>query len=304
MTSFTLLDKKKKNSASAHTVLTLQRIFVYAFLIILMLLCLFPLWEMLVNSTRSTLQIQTTMGWWFGDYLVKNLWIGFPNQNVPGLLRNGDLPILQALGNSTFVAFLTAAVTVYFSALTAYGIQVYNFKGKNAVFTFILLIMMIPTQVSAVGFFDLISRMGGIDHFWPLILPAIASPVSFFFIKQYLEAILPMEMVEAARVDGCSEIGIFHRMVLPIIKPALAIQFIFSFVSSWSNLFIPSLILNSKNKWTVAILISQQTASSAYFKQYGQMYCLISLAIIPAVIVYLIFSRFIISNVTEGSVKG
>ena len=137
---------------------------------------------------------------------------------------------------------------MYFSALTAYGIYAYNFKFKKAAFAIILLIMTMPTQVSALGFLQLITKMGLKNSFIPLILPSIAAPTVFFFMKQYLDASLPMEIVEAARIDGAGEFYTFNKIVLPIMKPALAVQAIFSFVASWNNYFIPALVLDTADK--------------------------------------------------------
>ena len=141
----------------------------------------------------------------------------------------------------------------------------------------------------------------------PLILPSVASPITFFYIKQYLESILPKEMIEAARVDGAGEMRIFHGMVLPILKPALAIQFIFAFVSSWNNFFIPQLLLaNKSNDYkTVPLIVSGlNDKSNPVSFDTGRVYMIMLIAIVPLLIVYLVFSKFILKNLTSGSVKG
>ena len=168
--------------------------------------------------------------------------------------------------------------------------------------------MMIPTQVAAMGLVMVAAKYNFFGHYGilysMLILPCIASPAVYFYMKQYLDSVLPYEIIEAARVDGSSEIRIFHQMILPILKPALAVQFIFSYVSSWNNFFMPSMLLRDKESYTVPIIFTQLNNDTQYLREYGQIYLLMALAVVPVVIVYLIFSRSIIKNLTAGAVKG
>ena len=202
------------------------------------------------------------------------------------------------------VSACSAALSVYFSALTAYGIYAYNFKFKKAAFALILLIMTMPTQVSALGFLQLISKMGLKNSFIPLIVPSIAAPTVFFFMKQYLDASLPMEIVEAARVDGSGEFFTFNRIVLPMLKPAVSVQLIFTFVESWNNYFLPALLLDKAEMKTVPIMIAQLRAADYSKFDLGKVYMFILLAILPVLLVYIFLSRYIVKGVTAGSVKG
>ena len=222
------------------------------------------------------------------------------------------LPVLRSFLNSFIIAFLAGALCTYFSAFTAYGLHMYQFKLNRIAFIFILFVMMVPTQVSAIGLVKLCTDMGFVNSksvlvFVPLILPSIASPIVFFYMKQYLESILPKEMVEAARVDGAGEMRIFHGMVLPILKPALAIQFIFSFVANWNNYFVPQLLLANADReyMTVPMILAflNDTSNPASF-DLGRVYLIMLFAVVPLLIVYLIFSKFILKNLTSGSVKG
>ena len=206
--------------------------------------------------------------------------------------------------NSFLVAASTALVTTYFSALTAYGLHAYDFKLKKAATTFILAVMVIPKQVSATGFVQMCYKLGWTDNYLPLILPGIAAPVVFFYMKQYMASVLPMEIVDAARVDGSGEFFTFNRIVLPMVKPALAVQLIFSFVESWNNYFLPALILNRNEMKTVPIMIAQLRSADYSKFDMGKVYMFILLAILPVLIVYIFLSRFIIKGVTAGSVKG
>ena len=157
--------------------------------------------------------------------------------------------------------------------------------------------MMVPTQVSALGFVRQMNTMGLDDSFIPLIIPSIASPVVFFFMLQYMESALPIEIIEASRIDGSGEFRTFNRIVLPIVKPAMSVQAIFAFVNSWNNYFIETLkgikiqkILESKDKKTLPILIAQLRSADFMKFDMGQVYILIALAIVPVLIVYLFFS--------------
>ena len=163
--------------------------------------------------------------------------------------------------------------------------------------------MMIPTQVSTLGFIRLLIKIKMIDTLAALYIHAIASPVVFFYMYQAMQSSLPYSIVEAARIDGCNEIRIFNTIVIPLMKPAIAVQMIFSFVNSWNNYFVPALVINSKLKKTIPIMIAQLRSADYQKFDMAQVYMFICLAIIPLVIVYLFLSRSIISGVSAGSVK-
>ncbi len=224
---------------SEKATLAARRTGCYIALVLISFLCLFFFYVLIVNSTRTHFEIQKGFSLLPGKSLMTNL------KNV---LNDANIPVLTGVRNSLIVSACSAALSVYFSALTAYGIYAYNFRFKKAAFAIILLIMTMPTQVSALGFLQLITKMGLKNSFLPLIIPSIAAPAVFFFMKQYLDASLPMEIVEAARIDGAGEFYTFNKIVLPIMKPALAVQAIFAFVSSWNNYFIPALVLDSADK--------------------------------------------------------
>lgn len=284
-----------KESKYEKVFLNLQRTGCYIVLILLSALCLFSFYILVINSTRSHPDIQKGFSLLPGKSFTYNL---------SKLLGNENLPVLSGIVNSLFVSTCVAGLTTYFSALTAFAIHAYDFKFKKYAFTFIMVIMMVPTQVSALGFIQLVGKMNLMNSFIPLILPAVASPVVFFFMKQYMESTLPIELVEAARIDGAHEFRTFNQIVLPIVKPAIAVQAIFSFVGAWNNYFIPSLILNKAGKKTLPILIAQLRSADFLKFDMGQVYMMINLAIIPVIIVYLFLSKFIVRGVTLGGVKG
>ena len=275
--------------------LTLLRVLVYAILIFLTVLCLFSFYIMIVNATRSNGQLQAG----FRLLPQEHFW-----DNLKNAWTDASINIPRGMLNSLFIAASTAVLTTYFSALTAYGVHVYDFKGKNLVFTFIMAIMMIPAQVSAVGFVQMINKLHLTNNYIPLILPSIAAPVVFFYMKQYMESVLPLEIVEAARCDGSNEFRTFNTIILPIMKPAIAVQAIFSFVSSWNNYFIPALLLDKAEMKTVPIMIAQLRSADYSKFDMGKVYMFILLAILPVMLVYIILSKSIIKGVTSGSVKG
>ena len=282
-----------------------RTVLVYVVLTLLTLLCLFTMYLLIINTTRSNEAIRRGFSAIPGGSIGHNFGLLFDNMNPDGAPSTYNVNILQSMGNSFIVASLSTLCTVYFSTVIAYGIHMYRFKLRNAAFTFILVVMMIPTQVSTTGFVRMCYQLNWIGHFFPLIIPSIAAPVTFFYIKQYMESVLPFEMVEAARVDGAGEIRIFHQIVLPVMKPALAVQVIFAFVASWNNYFVPQLVLaGAAKKHTMPIVIDKMYSGSNKALDYGMINAVLFIAVIPLVIVYFIFSRFILKGLTLGAVKG
>ena len=270
-------------------------IFVHVILIALSFLCLFFFYILIVNATRSHAELQRGFPALPGKYFLENL------KNVA---NDGTFPMFQGIINSLVVSACSAALCTYFSSLTAYGLYAYDFKMKKAAFTFIMAILVMPTQVTAMGFLRLITNMGMYDSLLPLIIPSIASPSVFYFMYSYLESSLPLSLVEAARIDGSGEFKTFNKIVLPIMKPAIAVQAIFTFVGSWNNYFVPALVIQSKDKMTVPILIATLRGADYMNFDMGKIYMMITVAIVPIILVYLILSKYIIEGVTLGGVKG
>lgn len=275
--------------------LFIARVVVYTVLIFLSFLCLFCFYMLIINSTRSNAELQAGFSALPRGHFVENL---------KNAWNDASINIPRGMMNSFFIAACSAVLKTYFSALTAYGIHVYDFKLKKAAFLFIMAVMMIPPQVSAVGFIQLMYKLKLTNNYLPLILPGIAAPVVFFYMKQYMESVLPLEIVESARIDGAGEFRIFNQIVLPVLKPAIAVQMIFSFVESWNNYFIPALLLDKAEMKTVPIMIAQLRSADYSKFDMGKVYMFILLAILPVLVVYLFLSKFIIKGVTAGSVKG
>ena len=275
--------------------LTARRVIAYIVLFFLSFLCLFFFYVLIVNSTHNNFTIQQGF-----DPMPR----GSFGTNFYNTTHDANVPILTGLRNSLIVSAANAALSVYFSALTAYAIYAYDFKFKKAAFTIILLIMTMPTQVFALGFLNLMDSMHLTNTLWPLILPSIAAPTVFFFMKQYMDSSLPREIIDAARIDGSGEFNTFNKVILPILKPAMAVQAIFSFVGAWNNYFIPALIINDAKWKTVPILVAQLRSADFLKFDMGKVYMAITIAILPVIIVYLCLSKYIVRGVALGSVKG
>ncbi|MCM1499200.1 MAG: carbohydrate ABC transporter permease [Clostridium sp.] len=271
-----------------------RRTIAYVVLGIITFFCLIWFYILIINSTRSNGEMATGFSILPSKYLFTN-WSN---------LVHGTLPIFNGMLNSIIIAAISALLCVYFSTMTAYAFHAYDFALRKFLFTFILAIMMIPTQVVALGFVRLMNNMKLDDTFIPLIVPSVAAPVTVFYMKQAMESTLSISLIEAARIDGSGEFRTFNAIVLPLMKPSIAVQAIFTFVTSWNNYFTPALILHSDNRKTLPILIAQLRAADWLKFDMGQVYVMILFSILPVIVVYLILSKNIVGGVALGGVKG
>ena len=283
------------DSRKAKAQLIISRVVVYAILIFLSVLCLFSFYMLFVNATRSNANLQGGFRILPSNYFMKNL---------VNAWTDASISIPRGMLNSFTIAACSALLSTYFSALTAYGIFAYDFRMKRLAFAFILAVMVIPKQVYAVGFYQMCVKLNWTNSFLPLILPSVAAPIVFFYMKQYMDSVVPKEIIDAARVDGSGEFRTFNTIILPMIKPALAVQMIFAFVESWNNYFLPALLLDKAEMKTVPIMIAQLRSADYSKFDMGKVYMFILLAILPVVVVYVALSKSIIRGVTDGSVKG
>ncbi|MCR4927954.1 MAG: carbohydrate ABC transporter permease [Lachnospiraceae bacterium] len=283
----------KKNTIEANANRS-RKIFAYIVLIFLTVLCLVWFYLLFLSATQSTAELTTQFKFTFGSHLVEN----FKNA-----LNKTDL--FRGLLNSVIISGACAILTTYFSTLTAYAIHAYDFRLKGFVFTFILAVMMIPSQVTILGFVDMLEFLGLRENYTGLIVPSIAAPVTFYYIKQYMESALPLSLIEAARIDGSGEFRTFNSIVLPLMKPAIAVQAIFAFVSQWNNFFVPSQILIEKRELkTVALMIADLRSADFKSMDLGLTNMSIFIAIFPVVVMYLLLSKNIVGGLALGSVKG
>lgn len=268
------------------------RFFSYLLLFFLLILIIVPIWILIVNSTRSTTEIQQGISLLPSSHLIENY----------RLLLSKGLNLPRGFGNSIFLAVASTVVTVYFSLLTAYGLVVYDFPGRKLFSNFVIVLVMIPMQLSIVGFYRFMSMMGLTDNYAALILPLVANAGAVFFGKQYLESMLIQDLIDAARIDGASELGIFHMIIMPLAVPGAATMGIFAFVASWNNFFNAFIIITSIEKYTLPMLV-QTLRGDVYRTEYGAIYLGLAATIVPIIIIYAIFSRYIVSGIAMGAVK-
>ena len=280
----------KKKGIAASTGFT---VFQYCILIFIAIICLFPFVVMLINCTRSSNSIMSSaISFIPGSDLMTNYkvfegktfnpWVGFMNS------------IIISVGST--------ACTIYFSTMTAYSIVAFDWKAKKAFFTLIMCVLMIPGQVTAIGFYQFMYKIGLVNSYIPLIIPAIAAPSTVFYMRQYMIPSLPMDILQSARIDGAGEFRIFNQIALPLMKPAMATQAIFAFVASWNALFIPSILLVDKDKYTMPIMVSQ-LAGDSYKVEFGAVYLGLVMTVLPLFVVYFLLSKYIIAGVALGGVK-
>lgn len=264
----------------------------YLLLILLAAACMFPFWMMIVNATRSGNEIVTGFTMIPSTHLKENWEQVFKYFNL-----------FKGMLNSLLVAIPATLLCAYFSTMTAYGLAFYKFKGNKIVFGAILAFMMIPGQLSLIGFYQLCTKMHLVNSYIPLIIPAIASPGTVFFLKQYTESSLSRSLIEAARIDGASELYSFHKIVIPILSPAVATMGIMSFIGNWNNYLLPMIIINKNEKMTLPVMMATLKASTDINANQGAIYLSVAISVIPILLVFAFFSKYIISSVSAGAVK-
>ena len=265
---------------------------IYVFMIVFTLIAIVPVWLMLVNATRSTPEINAGISMLPSKYSLAN-W---------RILTGRGFKIAVGFRNSLTISACVTILCVYFSSLVAYGIHVYNFKGRKILWNLIMMLIMLPASLSFIGFCQFISQLHLRDNFIPLIIPSIASAGTVLFMKQYMDSVLSFELIEASRIDGAGEFLIFNQIILPVLKPALATQAIFAFVGSWNNFMTPFVLLSKTDMYTLPMLV-QMLRGDIYRTEYGAIYVGIAVSLIPIIIFYAFMSRYIISGLTMGSVK-
>jgi multiple sugar transport system permease protein len=285
--------KPKSYSAKLHT----QRMIRGVVCILFCLLSLLPFLMMVMNATRASEAIQAGITLIPSDHLITNWKMLMEKQN--GM----QLKLQSAVLNSLIITVPGTFLAVYGSCMTAYGIHVYEFKFKKFAWAFIMAIMMVPGQITIIGFYRFMLQLKLVDTYIPLIIPCIAAPAVVFFMKQYMESTLSLEMIEAARIDGAREFRIFNTIIMPIMKPAVATQAIFNFIAQWNNLFTPTILLTTDTKKTLPLFV-QMLTSDQFRVDYGVVYVGLTITVVPLIIVYLILSKYIVSGVALGGVKG
>ena len=269
-----------------------KRSMIYVFCSFLSVLAIIPFWIMMVNATRSTFQIQQSVS------LIPSTFLG----NNWNILTSKNFNVAIGFRNSAIIAFGSTILSVYFSAMTAYGFKVYQFRGNKFLYAVVMAIIMIPGQVTGTGFFMFMYQLGLTNNFIPLIIPSIAAASTVFFFRQYLEANFQISLVEAARIDGCGEFKTFNRIVLPIMLPAMATMGIMAMIGSWNNYLTPLMLLSDNSLKTLPMMV-QELRGDIYRTEFGSIYLGLTLTALPLMIVYFAFSKYIIAGVALGGVK-
>ena len=269
-----------------------KRSMIYVLCVFLCALSLLPFWIMMVNATRNSQQIQSSVS------LIPSSFLSY-NWKV---LADKNFDVLLGFKNSAIIAFGSTILSVYFSALTAYGLTVYKFKGAKFLYSVILAIIMIPGQVTGTGFYMFMYRLGWTNSYLPLIIPAIAAASTVFFFKQYLEANFQISLVEAARIDGAGEFYIYNKIIMPIMVPAMATMGIMAVIASWNNYLTPLMLLSDPKMKTLPMMV-KELRGDIYRTEFGSIYLGLTLTALPLLIVYFSFSKYIIAGVAVGGVK-
>lgn len=269
----------------------LGKFVIYAFLIIVALTCLLPFYSMMITSSHANTDIARKLLLLPGTEFLNNY-----NRLID------TVPIWRGFFNSLFITVTSTILNLYFSALAGYGFSKFSFKGKNILFMAVLGTMMIPGQLGIIGFFKLMDTFNMLNTYWPIILPSISNAFGIFFMKQMCDSSVPTEILESGRIDGCGELKIFHRLVLPLLMPAVATLGIFSFIGKWNDFLTPMIILFDNELQPLPVMIA--SVKSQFSTDFGAMYVGIVISVIPILIFFSIVSKKIISGVTAGALKG
>lgn len=267
---------------------------IYIGLGILVIISIVPMYIVINNATRSGQSINTN-GFVFlpGSSFSTNLDILLDKVNI-----------YRGFFNSMFISVMFTLVSGYFSALTAYGFFLYKFKVNKPLFLIIIVFMMIPTQLTFIGFVRLMMMYGFYDTYIPLIIPGIASIGTVFFLRQYASSTISKSIIESARIDGATEIATFHRIGIPLMMPGIATMSIFAFIASWNNYLGALLILSSNDKLTLPVQLAKLKAMRIWWENQGAIYLGFAFSIVPIIIVFIFASRYLIENIAAGAVKG
>ncbi|MBA2133435.1 carbohydrate ABC transporter permease [Capillibacterium thermochitinicola] len=268
------------------------KILLYLPLLIWTVVTIYPFWYMVVLSTRSLAEIFAfPPPMWFGRALAENYRI---------LLDR--LPFWRNVWNSVYIAVMATITTLFFCSVGGYGFAVYEFRGKKLMFNIMLATMMIPALLGIIPFFIMMSYFGWINTPRALYIPGAASAYGIYLMRQYITSSVPLALVDAARIDGCSEFAIYRRIVLPIIKPGLGALGIITFLGSWDNFMGALVILRERMTYTIPVALRSFQGQAQ--TDYGAIMVGASIAVIPLVIVFLFMSKQLIAGLTYGAIKG
>ncbi|MCU9613057.1 carbohydrate ABC transporter permease [Caldibacillus lycopersici] len=269
-----------------------NKLLLYIFVLIGITISVFPFYWMFTASTLGESDIFKVPPKLIPDGNLFN--------NLSNLMDNW--PIWRALLNSIIVSGITTITTILFAALAGYAFAKYKFKGRELLFSSVLLIMMVPTQVMLVPMFITMMNLDWIDTYYALIIPHLVTPFGVFLMRQQMIS-FPDDLIEAARIDGCNDFGIFFRIVLPTMKPACAALGIVTFMQQWGNFIWPLVVVSSKELYTLPLMLSMMVQPGQVV-QYGQVMVAAVIGLLPMLILFLLFQKHFVSGIFGGSVKG
>ena len=251
---------------------------------------LFPFYTMIMMSTHKTEEIFKGLPLLPSDYFVKN---------VEAVMESN---FVQTYGNSLFVSATATIGCVLVSAMAGYAMNVYKFKWKNALFNFIMTTMMVPFQIGIIGYMIEMKSFHLTGTLWPMILMWMASGFGAFWITQFIQGALPVEIVECSRIDGCGELKIFFRIAFPCITPGLATLALLIFLWSWNNYLVPLVFVSSPKLYTIPVFI--KSLGNAYRNDYAAQITGLFLATVPLIAMFVFGSKSFIRGLTAGALKG
>lgn len=265
-----------------------------AFMMIIGFISLFPLLALVVSSFQPAVELIRSGITLNIDFSI------FTLDNYKTLFTEAT-QYWKWYGNSLIITILSVVLALFFTSMVGYALAVYDFKGKNLLFLFVLLTMMIPFEIMMLPLYQLVIRLGLIDSYLGVILPSIVAVNSVFFFRQYAQG-LPTDLMDAARIDGSSEYGIFFRIMVPIMKPSFGAMTILLGLNSWNNFLWPLLVIRSNDLFTIPIGL--QSLVSPYESNYNILISGAVLSVFPIVMLFLFFQKYFISGLTAGGVKG
>lgn len=270
-----------------------QGIALHAAMGIVVMICVFPVLWSCVISVKSV-----------GEKVSGFSALAIQNPTLANYARLFQLvPIGQQLGNSVFTAVVGTVTTLFFCALAGFAFAKYQFPYRDALFYFVVATMTIPAEVGAVPLFLIMKEVGLINSLWSLILPRLATAVGVFYLRQYILEV-PDDILDAARIDGCRDFGLFWKIVCPVIKPALASWASLTLIARWNDFFWPLLFLNKPEKHTLMVSVSTLPLTDGLATPWQVILAGTTLVIVPSVLLYLAMQTFQKAGALEGAIKG
>jgi multiple sugar transport system permease protein len=271
----------------------LWKLLVYLLMAVIVVICLFPVIWSCIISIKSV-----------GEKVSGFSALTISQPTLANYERLFELlPIWQHLGNSVFTSVMGTLTTLFFCSLAGFAFAKYRFPARNALFYFVVATMTIPAEVGSIPLFLIMRNLDLINNLWSLILPRLATAVGVFYLRQYMMEV-PDEILEAARIDGCRDFGIFLRVVCPIVKPALASWASLTLIARWNDFFWPLLFLNKSSKYTLMVSVSMLPLSDGLATPWQVILSGTTLVIVPSILIYLFMQTFQKEGATAGAVKG